>query len=118
MIVNAKIYFLHYPVKEIIQAYECAALDASSPYDLLEKATILRLKHDIPKKVLPPLECYSGLKEWETIEELESYRNDNLKLHLLCILARERIITEHSSEVAPSTTVAHGCDIRTWNTEV
>ena len=80
-----------FTVEKVIQALECAALEADSPFDLLQKATVLRQTHKIPKRVLPPLECYGFLKEWKTIEELELYKNDKVKLFLMCVLARERI---------------------------
>ena len=80
-----------FSTEKIIQAYECAALDAESPYDLLEKATMLRIQHKIPKRLLPPTELYGFLTEWETIEDLESCRNDQITLNTYCHLARERI---------------------------
>ena len=90
----------HFPVKQIIQAYECVALHAPSPLELLRKATLLREEHGIPKGILPPVECFGSKKEWETIEELEEFGNDKLQILLACVLARERMSQDMSLDIA------------------
>ena len=60
-----------FPIEQIIDAYECAATHSASPLELLQKATLLRKEHGIPKTVLPPEGCYGFIKEWETMKELE-----------------------------------------------
>ena len=90
----------HFPVKQIIQAYECVALHAPSPLELLRKAALLREENGIPKGILPPLECFGSKKEWETIEELEEFGNDKLQILLACVLARERMSQDMSLDIA------------------
>ena len=91
----------NYPVHQIIQAYECVAMSAPSPLEFLDKATAMRDEHNVPKCVEPPLECYGFLKEWETIEELEACRNNEIKLNLMCLLARERIHKKNHIDLTP-----------------
>ena len=75
-------------------------LHAPSPSELLKKATLLRKEHGVLKTVLPPVECYGFKKEWETIEELEAFVDDECQVLLACILARERISQEKCFDVA------------------
>ena len=88
-----------FSVKQTIQAYECAAIHAASPFELMKKATLLREEHGIPKTVLPPVECYGFQKEWETIEELEELTENNFQDRLACLLAIERISTENGLDM-------------------
>ena len=90
----------NFPTEQVIQAYECVAFHAPSPSELLKKATLLRKEHGIPKKILPPVECYGFEKEWETIEKLEEFVDDEFQVLLACILARERISQEKGFDVA------------------
>ena len=92
-----------FPIERIIQAYECVALLARSPFDLLERATILRKKHGILKTIQPPLECFGFLKEWEALEELEPHRNDRGLLYSYCLVVRDRISKENQIELASGT---------------
>ena len=80
-------------VELVIEAYEISALSksCSDPYWYMQKATVLRTEHSIPKVTLEPLECYNFYEEWETVEDLEKYRDDAKQLKLQAILARERI---------------------------
>ena len=82
-----------YPVIQQIEAYETFAASPanSSPYMTMLKATQMRLEHNLPKVPLPPLECYNNMKEWETVEELDSYKDDEDRLRIQGLLARERI---------------------------
>ena len=90
----------NFPMKKVIQAYECAAILALSyAAETLRKATLLRQEHGIPKTVLPPVECYFYEKEWETSEELDRYGDDEFQLSLSCLLARERISIEKKTDV-------------------
>ena len=91
----------NFPIDQLIRAYEYVAPIAPSSLEVLRKATLLREVHSIPKRVLPPLECFEYEKEWETIDELEKYGFDNCNLLLPCLLTRERISKESSFEIAP-----------------
>ena len=92
----------HFPVEKVIQAYEMVAvLDLSDTAHLLWKATLLRKVHGIPKTVLPPIECYGYQKEWESLEELDKYGNDEFQLSLACLLAKERMSLENNIDVVP-----------------
>ena len=77
-----------------IEAYELMALEKEAPdnYKALLKATRLRRKYGIPKRVLPALECYDNIKEFETFEELRAIENNEELINLHGILARERIL--------------------------
>ena len=92
-----------FPVEQIIQAYECVAVRAPSPSELLKTATLLRREHGIERRVLPPVECYGFKKEWETIEELEEFAEDEFQVLLACVLARERISQEKGFDIARPT---------------
>ena len=82
-------------IELIIEAYELAALKNNQPYfnrfECMLKATALRVKHNIPKCIQEPMQCYGFQKEWETLEELEEYKDDAKQLILQAILAKERI---------------------------
>ena len=80
-------------VELTIEAYEITALAKScnEPFECMLKATQLRMVHNIPKRTLPPMACYGFLKEWETITELEIFRDDKKQQKMQAILARERI---------------------------
>ena len=93
----------NFPVHQVIRAYECVASHSRSPFEILQKATLLREEHGIRKSALAPLECYGFKKEWETSEELERFRNDEVQLTLSCILARERITKETRLYIPPET---------------
>ena len=70
----------NFPMELTIQACECAAIHSLSPTEMLTRVTHLREEHGIPKTVLPPVECYGFKKEWETMEELEEFKVNNLQL--------------------------------------
>ena len=88
------------PMEQVIQAYECEAFHAPSALELLRKATLLREEHGIPKRILPPVECYDFKKEWETVEELEEFADDKFQVLVACVLASERISQEKGFDIA------------------
>ena len=84
---------------DIIEAYEIAALNrcCPNPYNTLYEATKMRIEHNLPKTILPPMECYDMIKEWETLEELDEIKDDLPRLKLQSLLAQERIFSgKHS----------------------
>ena len=89
-----------FPMKLVIEAYECAAMKTERPVEMLRKATYLRKVHNLPKVILPPLGCYSFQKEWETIEELEKFDNKRSQV-IQSILARDRTCIQRYNEIAP-----------------
>ena len=85
-----------------IEAYEHKALSlAQSHYEgsgrlelaleNMQKATSMREEHNLPKTVATPLECYDFAKEWETLEELNIYRDSHEAILVQAMLARERL---------------------------
>ena len=80
-------------IELIIEALELTALSKSckDPFECMKRATVLRMEHNVPKRTLEPMECYGYQKEWETLEELEEWKEDKNKLTLQTTLARERI---------------------------
>ena len=90
----------NFPIEQVIQAYECVAMlitDSDSSSEMLRKATILREEHRIPKTVLSPLDCYGFEKEWETVTDLEKFREAGIQQQWL--LAMERISKERNFDI-------------------
>ena len=83
-----------FPVEEIIEAHELLASVKyhRSAIGAMLQATELRIKHNIPKVILDPEECYNFVKEWESLKELREHTHDKHWLTLQAILAKERIL--------------------------
>ena len=81
------------PHLQLIEALESVALVSRRPYEVLLRAAEMRKTHNLPKIILDPLPCYGFIKEFETLEELKNYREDNRMLRLQAVLARERVWT-------------------------
>ena len=88
-----------YTKRDIIEAHETVAFTLVNnhndgyklAFESMHKATLMRQKHNLPKTVSIPLECYNFVKEWETLEDLFLHKDSPEILKVQAILARDRI---------------------------
>ena len=99
-----------YPEEVVIEAFETLAFsllqhinfESLDPVlDVMRQATQMRNDFSLPKTICDPIECYNYAKEWETLEELETYKDSSKLLTIQAVLARERIYSKQFIQLEP-----------------